>query len=333
MPASFHDPVGLARRLVKSGDPGALFAMRVAAMSPLALPLDLGMLPFERARYRRGGPPTRPILLVCGSARSGTTVAAQLLIRNLRLEYLDNFASLFPRSPLTARATLGRFVKRAPVGYRSFYGRVAGWSGPSDSLNLWDRWLGKDRSRAPGAIAPEAQRAMSAFFGALERETGRPVLCKNNALNACAHLVAQALPTARFICIERSRESLALSLLMARLEIHGDARVPYGLRPPDHREGDDPVEDVCRQVLHHEGLARLQSDRLGHERFLRARFEDICADPRRFVEFVGLRVLGEKPDFAATDPELGPFSTTPRPDTADLRQRIQAAFNRMAGSE
>jgi sulfotransferase family protein len=333
VPAAFHDPVGLARRLIKTGDPAALFAMRVAALTPLAMPLDLGLLPFERARYRRAAAPQRPILLVCGSARSGTTVAAQVLIRNLRLSYLDNFMSLFPRSPLTARAVFGRFVDEAPVGYQSFYGRTAGWSSPSDSLNLWDRWLGEDRTRAPGAIAPEAQAAMSAFFGALERETDRPLLCKNNALNVSAHLVAQALPTARFVCIERSRESLALSLLMARLEIHGDPRVPYGIASPDHRAADHPIEDVCRQVLYHESMVRWQAERLGQERFMRVRFEDVCRDPRAFVTAVGQRVLGETPDFDATDPELAPFSTTPRKDTEDLLRRIRGTFSRMAGSE
>jgi hypothetical protein len=332
VPAGFHDPIGLARRLIRTGDPAALFAMRLAALSPLALPVDLGLLPFERARYRRAAAPTRPILIVCGSARSGTTVAAQVLIRNLRLSYLDNFMSLFQRAPLTARAALGRVVKKEPVTYESFYGRTAGWSAPSDSLNLWDRWLGKDRTRAPGAIDPEAQRAMSAFFGALEAQTERPLLCKNNALNASAHLVAQALPTARFICIERSREALALSLLMARIEIHGNPRVPYGLRGPDAHAGDDPIEDVCRQVLYHEALTRAQAERLGPERFIRVQFEEICRDPRGFVTAVGQRVLGESPDFASTDPELGPFTTTPRPDTADLRRRIQGTFNRMAGS-
>ena len=85
VPSGFHDPVGLARRLIKTGDPAALFAMRAAALAPLALPIDLPLMPLERQRYRRAQPPRRPILLVCGSARSGTTLAAQILIRNLRL--------------------------------------------------------------------------------------------------------------------------------------------------------------------------------------------------------------------------------------------------------
>jgi hypothetical protein len=331
VPAGFHDPVGLARRLIKSGDPMALFAIRMAALAPLAMPLDLLFVPAERRRYREADPPTRPILFVCGSARSGTTASAQLLMRNLGLTYLDNLMAMFPRSPLTARAVLGPRIEQRPVEYTSFYGRTAGWSSPSDLLNLWDRWLGKDRSRAPGALDPDACEAMRRFFGALERESTRPVVCKANALNASAHLVAEALPTARFICIERSRDALALSLLMARLEIHGNPRVPYGLAPPRTKAADNVIEDVCRQVLYHEEIARTQEKRLGTGRFRRVAFEAVCRDPKGFVDAIGLWALGEATDWSQADRGLAPFSTTPRKGTQDLLRQIRGTFSRLDG--
>ncbi len=234
VPAGFHDPVGLARRLLKNPDPAARFAIRAAAAAPFAMPMDVLMTPFERRMYRDAGAPTKPIVLVCGSARSGTSLAAQLLIRNLPVAYFDNLASVFPRSPLTARRMLGQRLHRSLIAYRSYYGRTSGWSAPNDALNLWDRWLGRDRSRAPERLDAKARAEMSAFFAAFERETGLPVVAKNNALNASAHLVAEALPTARFICLQRSRNSLALSLYRARMEIHGAATVPYGLTNGTH---------------------------------------------------------------------------------------------------
>jgi hypothetical protein len=283
----------------------------------------------ERQRYRRAGPPQRPILLVCGSARSGTTLAAQVLVRNLRLSHLNNLMALFPRAPLTAAARFGGLVRPVTNHYVSFYGRTQGWAGHSDSLNLWDRWLGSDRTAVPDQISPAAQRSMAAFFGALEGETNRPVLCKNNALDASAHLVAEALPTARFVCILRSRESLAFSLLNARLEIHGTAEKPYGLAQDANRRSRDPVEDVCRQVLYHEELADMQQKRLGPERFLRVQFEDICNDPRRFVMRISQEVLGEPADMSSMDPALVPFTTSRRTQGEDLKARIRAAFERL----
>ena len=234
---------------------------------------------------------------MCGPARSGTSLAAQLLIRNLPVAYFDNLASVFPRSPLTAHRLFGRRMNRGPIAYRSYYGRTHGWSAPNDALNLWDRWLGRDRSRVPEHLArrrvPRCRRSSVPSSG----RPGRPVVAKNNALNASAHLVSEALPTARFICLQRSRNSLALSLYRARMDIHGAATVPYGLTTQEARRPDDAVEDICRQVLYHERLARDQLARLGAERFMIVHYEDICGDPRGFVETAGRAFLGTIPDF------------------------------------
>ena len=329
IPSGFHDPVGLARRLLKNPDPAARFALRAAATAPLAMPLDVLLAPLERHRYRHAPAPELPIILVCGSARSGTSLAAQLLIRNLPVAFFDNFASIFPRAPLTAGRLLGHRLHRSLIAYRSYYGRTQGWGAPSDVLNLWDRWLGRDRSRVPEHIGARASLEMSAFFGAFERETGLPVVAKNNALNACAHLVADVLPTARFICLQRSRHSLALSLYRARMEIHGAATVPYGLTTRDTRRPENAIEDICRQVLYHERLAREQEARLGAERFRVVRYEDICDDPRGFVESVGSQFLGTDPDFENTDPTLGKFAAGHRTVDGELLESIRKAFTRL----
>ncbi len=329
VPAGFHDPVGLARRLLKNPDPAARFAVRVAATTPLAAPVDMLLAPFERQRYHSAATPELPIVLVCGPARSGTSLTAQLLIRNLPVSFFDNLVSVFPRAPLTARRLLGQRLHRSLVAYRSYYGRTQGWGAPSDALNLWDRWLGRDRSRVPDRLDERARIEMSAFFGAFERETGLPVVAKNNALNACAHLVAEALPTARFVCLQRSRDALALSLHRARMDIHGAATVPYGLTAREARCPGDAVEDICRQVLFHEQLAREQEARLGTERFMRVRYEDVCEDPRGFVESVGSRFLGASPDFEKTDPTLGRFGHGRRKADGKLVAAIRETFSRL----
>ncbi len=331
VPADFHDPIGLARRLLKNPDPAARFAIRAAAAAPLAIPMDVLLTPFERRMYREAGAPTRPIVLVCGSARSGTSLAAQLLIRNLLVAFFDNLASVFPRSPLTARRLLGQRLHRSLIAYRSYYGRTSGWSAPNDALNLWDRWLGRDRSRVPERLDDKTSAEMSAFFGAFERETGLPVVAKNNALNASAHLVSGALPTARFICLQRSRNSLALSLYRARIDMHGAATVPYGLTSGDVRRPDDGMEDICRQVLYHERLAREQQARIGAERFMIVRYEDICREPRSFVETVG-RVFLEYDRRISRRPtrRSSPFAIGHRVgDGGIARESIRETFSRL----
>jgi hypothetical protein len=227
-----------------------------------------------------------------------------------------------------AEATIGRLLPPAAPSLHNFYGRTSGWAGPNDGLHLWDRWLGSDRSRIPDSLTPGACEAMAAFFGARERQTGRAALVKVNALNACAHLVAEALPTARFICVERPRVELAMSLLKARREIHGRADVAYGIAPP--ARGADPVDDVCRQVLFHEAIARQQLACLGASRFMIARLNDVSRHPDAFVELIARDFLAVQPVRSELRLRLDVRSPWLSPDQRALAARIQETFDRLA---
>jgi hypothetical protein len=329
VPAGFHDPFGLARRLIRSRDPAALFALRAAVIGPVLLPIDLLLTPFEHVRYRNSSPPRLPVIIVCGCARSGTTVAAQLLMHRLPVSCFTNLTSVFPRSPLTAEATIGRLLPKAAVTLHNFYGRTSGWNGSNDGLYLWDRWLGSDRGRIPETLMPGAREAMAAFFGARERQMGCATLVKVNAVNACAHLVADALPTARFICIVRQPVAHALSLLHARMAIHGRPDIPYGLVPPSAGPDADPIEGVCRQVLFHEEIARRQVAHLGQERFRVEQLDEICRRPDAFVERTERELLGVVS--ARSDTKLRPDFRPPAvsPENSNLVARIEQAFERL----
>ncbi len=87
------------------------------------------------------------------------------------------------------------------------------------------------------------------------------------------------------------------------MDIHGAATVPYGLTTQEARRPDDAVEDICRQVLYHEQLARDQLARLGAERFMIVHYEDICGDPRGFVETAGRVFLGTIAGFRGDRPD------------------------------
>jgi sulfotransferase family protein len=289
VPAGFHDPVGLAKRLIKSRDPAALFAMKLAAAGPLCVPLDFLLEPFERRAYQAAPPRRLPVILVCGPPRSGTTLLLQALIQNLPVAYFNNLTALFPRSPITANRLFSRFISRNPMGFRSYYGRTDHLSGSNDGLQLWDRWLGADRSRAPSQLSQERGEAMVRFFNAFEAWSGRPLVAKNNNLNASARLVAEALPDSYFLCLTRDPVFLARSLLRARLEIHGREDLGYGLTPGNR--GDDPVEDVCRQVIFHSSLAQEQQTRLGADRFHLISYEGFCRNPSATLQLVTEQIL------------------------------------------
>jgi hypothetical protein len=315
IPSHFHDPVGLARRLLRNGDPAAVFAMQTALLGLAAAPLDMLLQIAEQRRYRNAPDPRLPLLFICGAPRTGTTLVEQVLIDHLPFTFINNLTAVFPRAPLTANRIF-RPVPRGGNGYHNYYGKTVGFSGPNDGLHLWDRWLGKDRTKIRGSLTPEEQVDMRRFFGAMEQLFGRPILAKNNSLSACASLVARVFDRAYFICMTRDPLYLAQSQLKARLDIHGRDDIPYGLSQSagNGSASTDVVEDICRQVLFHEQIVREQQSRIGTERFWVVQYEAFCQNPSALVDEVATRVLGQPSPIGAA--RLPAF-------TASTRVRIE----------
>jgi hypothetical protein len=263
------------------------------------------------------------LILVCGAPRSGTTVVYQTLVRYLPVAYFSNLTALFPRSPLTAQRLLGRFVARRPSEFHSYYGRTQGLAGTSDALFLWDRWLGADRSVAPQRIEPAQRHAMQAFFAACDEQFERPLVNKNNSLNLSAHLVAECLPQARFICMTRNRRALAQSLYRARCDIHGNPAAAYGAAQPPSAVDADPIRDVCAQAAYYDEVNAEQRRRVGDDRFWLISYEEFCANPAALVRRMARDVLGDEQLVAGSPPAAFPVSTSDRVPP-DIAARIDA---------
>jgi hypothetical protein len=317
IPSHFHDPVGLAGRLIRTGDPAAVFAMQEALLGMVAAPLDMLLQIEEQRRYRSAPDPTLPLLFICGAPRTGTTLVEQVLLHQLPFSFMNNLTAVFPRAPLTANRIFRPGVPRGGAPYHNYYGKTVGFSGPNDGLHLWDRWLGTDRTKIRDSLTTVEQVEMRRFFGAMEQLFGRPILAKNNSLSACANLVAEVFDQAYFICMTRDPLYLAQSQLKARLDIHGRDDIPYGLSQSSGNGtvSGDVVEDICRQVLFHERILREQQSRIGAERFWVVPYEAFCQNPSALVCKVAEKVLHQP--CPADAMRLPPF-------VASTRLRIEA---------
>lgn len=314
LPSSFKDPVGLAGRLLRSKEPAAYFAMAATALSVVTTPLDLVLGLPERRLYARAAEPRRPIILVTGSPRSGTTVLAQTLIHNLPVSFINNLTMLFPRAPIVANRVFGPFLPAPEVVYRSFYGRTNGLASPNDGLQIWDRWLGRERYAVPTSLSAGTVRAMRAFFGAWEEAFNKPLVNKNNALATCAPLVARALPTAYILHIQREPVFNVQSIIGAREQIQGSRHIGYGVEDPAWPAGRDGyIADVCAQVLYHERKMEQQRREIPPERYWIVSYEEFCREPHRIVERVAHEILDVPVDSDALRARLPPLKHTNRP--------------------
>lgn len=332
IPANFHNVFGLTWRLLWQGKPAGRVAMLYSGLGLLLTPLDLLLQLFERRRYRAAAPPELPQIFVCGAARSGTTLTAQVLIKYLPVFYFNNLTSLFPRSPITALKLFGRRGSegKTAVGFDSFYGRTSRLSAPNDALYFWDRWVGHDRSHIPQVLLPGQEAELVHFFGAMEDFSGKPLLNKNNSLNTYAHLVAPLLPNAYFICLDRDPLYLAQSHWVARRFIHGDEHVAYGIGG-ELQQFADPVEDICRQVLFHRQRIQEMRQLLGEDRFIILDYEDFCARPAEWVQFFSKKILGQELDLARLKVQLPPFKAANRRTIDEVTfQQMEATLQRLA---
>ncbi|MCG8591455.1 MAG: sulfotransferase [Proteobacteria bacterium] len=307
--ANFADPGGLVWRMLRSGDPAARSALLRAGAERMLSPLDRALAPLEKRRLGRARPASKPILLIVGPPRSGTTLLYQTLARHLPVSYFDNWGALFPRSVITATRWRRRRPQRGSGEYRSYYGNSRGFAAPNDAFHVWNRWLGEDRYRVPSELTAEAAEDMRRFFGAWEAALGRPLLNKNNRNSACMRLLAETLENAVFLELERSPVYVAQSLLIARERIQGSAERGWGLgaQPTSARErGCTPEEDVSTQVRDvFETLARERTG-VPSERLVRIQYERFCEDPAALVAAVSERFF-DIPLPSSARSELGPF--------------------------
>lgn len=331
VPSQLHNPFGLAARLIRSRDRAAWFAMTSALGGIGCSPADRILQLREQKLIAAAGRQQHPLILICGPPRSGTTIVYHTLVQSLRVGYFNNLSALFPRSPLTAMRLFRHVVRDSPQDTHSYYGRSAGLAGANDALYLWDRWLGVQRYRPPRRIPDASANEMRQFFAAATSMCDLPIVNKNNALNISAHLVANAVEHAHFICLTRQPQDLAESLYRARCDIHGDPRIAYGVQPSNldgQHAGDsavDPIESVCDQVAFFADQCSRQQRRIGKERFWIVSYEDFCRAPAEFVASVADKILGSPDARRTAAPEALEISRRQRvapPIASGLRRAL-----------
>ncbi|MEQ8835618.1 MAG: sulfotransferase, partial [Lacipirellulaceae bacterium] len=177
--------------------------------------------------------------------------------------------------------------KKQGTKYNSLYGNTAGLRGPNDGFHIWNQFFGEDRYDIPERLSDELQTEMQRLFAAWLEITKRPLLNKNNRNTVCCATIANALPNARFVIVERRPWFVAQSLIKARKWVQGSKKLGWGLGAESVQQGTDHlayVEAVCKQVANHQKQLHIQMQAIQPERVLYTTYESFCSDPAEFVE-------------------------------------------------
>lgn len=273
--------------MLKSRDPAALRTLFRAGARILATPVDLMLSVFERrlvAGARDAG--DAPMVLIVGGPRAGTTLVFQVLSRQLDVATTTNVVDVFPRSPIVASRLLGALGPHRGKGpLHAFYGNTAPFRGPNDAFEIWNRWLGSDRYRAAERLDSAVIDDMRSFFSAWTAAAGRPLLNKNNRNTGVMGLLAEALPAAYFVVVERDPLYVAQSLLVAREVVQGDRAAVWGFGA--QVDEPDPITSVADQVVAVERTIERETAKVDSDRLTRVSYEEFCADPGELVRAIG----------------------------------------------
>lgn len=289
---NFADPIGLVWRMLSKGGSIGRSTLAIEALSKLVSPLDW-LLSGKEQRAREKAPKSDlPLVLIVGPPRSGTTLMYQVLAHYWDVSYFTNRNAMFPRSPVMAAKLFEKSFappesKRQKCNYHSLYGNTAGLRGPNDGFHAWNQFFGEDRYDIPAQLPEELQEKMQQFFAAWLAVTEKPLLNKNNRNTVCFATLAKALPTARFVIVERHPWFVAQSLIKARKWVQGSEKLGWGLGAESVQQGSDHlayVDAVCRQVANHQKQLREQMQNVQPARFLHTTYEAFCVHPAEFLE-------------------------------------------------
>ena len=278
--------------------------------------------------------PAAPMFIL-GAPRTGSTLLYQTLVQSLAVGYLNNAQAMLHGAPLLVARWGGH---RPPGGeFRSDLGLTRGWSGPSEAGAFWYRWFPRDVPHVSDQdVAVGTLLSLRQVVGALTRRLG-PMLFKNLTNSMRIRVLASLFPEARFVVVERDLLWTAQSILLARIQVHGNPTRWWSVRVPGWQrlQALPPEEQVTSQVVEIDRIIDADARLVGAERFLRVRYEDFCGDPAAAIEAIRAHWAaagGVTPDRRGPAPEA--FRTADRPRLPEAQfAALRQAVSRVAARE
>ncbi len=283
-----------------------------------------------------------PLVFVVGMARSGTTLAGQLLA-SAGFGYVSNFVARFWRAPALG-ATLQRTVLKVgdalSSSFQSHHGVTDGWFEPHEFGYFWDRWfdLGQATHKLDVELRSRVDReGLHRAVSALQQVEGRPFTFKNNTwCSLQASWLANLFPRSIFVVCRRPACWIAQSLCLAREERYGSRDSWWSIRPSTYASfvGLPWWEQIAAQVIDFDIEMDAELTQIPSSRLIEIEYGDLCANPRGLIARTASQLLGMGIQFTPVSeriPERLASRDTQRLVDADWR-RLNDAIEQRAQS-
>lgn len=238
---------------------------------------------------------TEPVIFIIGPPRSGSTLLMQVLTDAFALGYLSNFHCAWRGMPAVGEKLVRPLDRKERSDFGSNYGKTSVISDPAECGGWWYRFFRRDPPYVTLSDVSEGKmRAFRQSIAALQEAMQLPLIFKNLYASLRIEPIAEHIPGALFVVIERDVVDNAQSILKARMDALGTYDSWWSVPPPNVEELRRlrPVEQAVEQVRSVHALIDRDIERLGLEdRCLRIKYEEFCGDVpgtlARFEAFVG----------------------------------------------
>lgn len=254
--------------------------------------------PVQAEQSARFTAPRRPVAVIVGCPRSGTTVLSQILAATGDFAYPSNFLSRFAYAP-----RIGAMIQKmlfdpdfdhrgeladiqSSSNFSSQIGKTDGALGISEFFHFWRKFF---PNHDPGHLTEEQldrvdTDRMRRELASIEAVFDKPFASKGMMMQYNLGFFAERVPELFFIHIRRRPRFLMQSVLVSRKKYYTSPRIWWSVKPKEYPwlADMDLIHQVAGQVLFTEraidaGLAKVEDGRR-----LVCDYQTLCADPSGF---------------------------------------------------
>ncbi|WND03216.1 sulfotransferase [Temperatibacter marinus] len=233
-----------------------------------------------------------PPIFIVGCPRSGSTLLLQWLASLGHFSYPSNLLARFYANPY-----FGGLVQNAlidydeqnilnfdkSIDYQSNLGRSTGALAPSEFWYFWRQHFSLDEISVLTESAKKAvdKENFKEALAGIEEVYNKPTVMKAMILNWDISFLAELVPNALFLNVERSDFHAAQSLYYARTNFFNDVKRWYSFKPPEYEQlkEKDPLEQVAGQVIHTKRAVIEELAKINPSNQLTLNYKDFCSDP------------------------------------------------------
>ncbi|MEM7161987.1 MAG: sulfotransferase [Bacteroidota bacterium] len=239
-----------------------------------------------------------PIIFFFGVPRCGKTFFSQLFNHYFDVGYPDNLIARFWRAPYFG-IRLSQLLKSkfdAGSDFQSDFGKTKNLFDPHDFAYFWHEHLLKDshpydfEAKRDYIHWEKLKKSMAVFSQTFDK----PCLFKGVNPSYHMHLIAEHIPQAVFIYLERDLIDAGVSLARARMKNYDDLNHWYGQNPSPkvyheikNLSWADQIAHQFQWLTEHYEKELSQMD---ERRYFRVNYKDFCSDPMLFFTALQARL-------------------------------------------